>query len=149
MTDSLEILGKWRVDQLNDLNGVAQFIKPYLQIGRPMLLSGEMGAGKTTFIKVLLNHLGSIDDVSSPTFSIINEYETGEGWSVAHFDLYRLKNVEELMDIGIETYLDTHVCMIEWPELAMDFIGDELLRLDIRQVEGVRIFTLSGNSPTN
>jgi len=82
-----------------------------------LLLKGNLGAGKTTFTQFLLKNLESTDEVNSPTYSIVNEYNTPKG-KVFHFDLYRLKNIEEVFDIGIEEYLDNaYLCIIEWPEV--------------------------------
>lgn len=80
-----------------------------------ILFYGEMGVGKTTFINVLARHLGVEEALSSPTFSIVNEYELSED-KLYHFDCYRLESEEEALDIGIEDYLDSgHWCFIEWP----------------------------------
>lgn len=85
-----------------------------------LLLKGNLGAGKTTFTQFLLKNLGSEDEVNSPTYSIVNEYNTPKG-KIYHFDLYRLKNIEEVYDIGIEEYLDnSFLCIIEWPEVYED-----------------------------
>lgn len=85
-----------------------------------LLLKGNLGAGKTTFTQFLMKKLGSGDEVSSPTYSIVNEYNTPQG-KVFHFDLYRLKNIDEVYDIGIEEYLDNaFLCIIEWPEVYED-----------------------------
>ncbi|KMQ60080.1 ATPase [Chryseobacterium angstadtii] len=82
-----------------------------------LLLKGNLGAGKTTFTQFLLKNLGSEDEVNSPTYSIVNEYNSPKG-KIYHFDLYRLKNIEEVYDIGIEEYLDNaFLCIIEWPEV--------------------------------
>lgn len=84
------------------------------------LLKGNLGAGKTTFTQFLLKNIGSTDEVNSPTYSIVNEYNTPKG-KIYHFDLYRLKNIEEVYDIGIEEYLDNaFLCIIEWPEVYED-----------------------------
>ena len=81
-----------------------------------LLFSGEMGAGKTTFIKAFCAALGVKDAVSSPTFSIVNEYHYPKG-IVYHFDFYRLKNQLEALDLGFEEYLSSgNYCLIEWPE---------------------------------
>ena len=89
-----------------------------------LLLKGNLGAGKTTFTQFLLKNLGSTAEVSSPTYAIVNEYETPKGM-VFHFDLYRLKSVEEVYDIGIEEYLDqAFLCIIEWPEIYEDELKD-------------------------
>lgn len=85
------------------------------------LFRGQMGAGKTTLIKELGKQLGVLQSVQSPTFSLVNEYQNEAGDIIYHFDLYRLKNVREALDIGIEEYLDSgHLCLIEWPEQAED-----------------------------
>lgn len=82
-----------------------------------LLLKGNLGAGKTTFTQCLLKNLGSRDEVSSPTYSIVNEYDSPNG-KIFHFDLYRMKNIEEVYDIGIDEYLDNgYLCIIEWPEI--------------------------------
>lgn len=80
-----------------------------------ILFEGEMGAGKTTLIKEIINQMGSSDETSSPTFSIVNEYETQMG-RVFHFDLYRIKSEEEALDFGVEEYFYSgDFCFIEWP----------------------------------
>ena len=83
---------------------------------KTLLFYGEMGSGKTTFIKELARKIGVVDKLSSPTFSIVNEYQL-ENDKLYHFDCYRLESVEEALDIGIEDYLDSgHWILIEWPE---------------------------------
>lgn len=83
---------------------------------KTLLFYGEMGVGKTTFINVLAQQLGVTEALSSPTFSIVNEYEV-KGDKLFHFDCYRLESEEQALDIGIEEYLDAgHWCFIEWPE---------------------------------
>ena len=82
-----------------------------------LLLKGNLGAGKTTFTQSLLRALGSSDEVSSPTYALVNQYNTPLG-KVFHFDLYRLKSTQEVMDIGLEEYFgDAYLCIIEWPEI--------------------------------
>ena len=81
-----------------------------------LLFYGEMGVGKTTLIKELVKQLGVSDTVSSPTFSLVNEYHTQKNDKVFHFDFYRIDNEEEAMDIGIEEYLySSNWCLVEWP----------------------------------
>lgn len=107
------------INKLEDWQGVVNQIIPHLQ-HNIFLLKGNLGAGKTTFTQFLLKNLGSQDEVNSPTYSIVNEYNTPKG-KVFHFDLYRLKNIEEVYDIGIEEYLDNaFLCIIEWPEVYED-----------------------------
>ncbi|QCX53956.1 tRNA (adenosine(37)-N6)-threonylcarbamoyltransferase complex ATPase subunit type 1 TsaE [Elizabethkingia sp. JS20170427COW] len=103
-----------------------------------LLLKGNLGAGKTTFTQELLLQLGSTDEVSSPTYSIVNEYDTPKG-KVYHFDLYRLKNTEEAYDIGIEEYLDNaYLCIIEWPEIYEEEIDLPFHEMLIENTENTR-----------
>ena len=94
-------------------------------------LRGDLGAGKTTFVKVLMKGLGSDELVNSPTFSIVNEYESDWG-TVYHMDLYRLDTIEELMDIGFEEYIASDsLCIVEWPQLATAIIQDICILMEI------------------
>jgi len=88
---------------------------------------GNLGAGKTTFISAICKILGSKNIISSPTFSIVNEYNSENG-IIYHFDLYRLKNLEEAMDIGFEEYIySKSYCFIEWPEKVLDILPNEFV----------------------
>ncbi|WP_159479572.1 tRNA (adenosine(37)-N6)-threonylcarbamoyltransferase complex ATPase subunit type 1 TsaE [Chryseobacterium sp. 18068] len=110
---------QFTIHQINDWQKVVDSILPELK-HNILLLKGNLGAGKTTFTQFLLKNLGSEDEVSSPTYSIVNEYSSPKG-KIYHFDLYRLKNIEEVYDIGIEEYLDNaFLCIIEWPEVYED-----------------------------
>lgn len=101
--------------QLNEIEHVAQKVMRALTT-KMILLKGDMGVGKTTFVKALAKVLGSTDDVSSPTFSIVNAYELPDGL-LYHFDLYRIKDEEEALQFGIEDYLSSpHFIVMEWPE---------------------------------
>lgn len=87
---------------------------------------GEMGAGKTTFIKVICKELGVTGEVTSPTFSLVNEYRTASGDTVYHFDFYRIRSIEEVYDIGYEDYFDSgHICLIEWPSNIASILEGE------------------------
>lgn len=109
----------YTIHTIEDWQNIVDTIIPQLQ-HNIFLLKGNLGAGKTTFTQFLLKSLGSTDEVNSPTYSIVNEYNTPKG-KVYHFDLYRLKNIEEVYDIGIEEYLDNaFLCIIEWPEVYED-----------------------------
>ncbi len=96
-------------------------------------LSGEMGAGKTTFIQAVCRTLGVGTEVTSPTFALINEYFTGDGKSVFHFDLYRIEDPEELYDMGYEEYFYSgQRCFIEWPERARHLVPADAFQAEIR-----------------
>ena len=95
----------------------------------------EMGSGKTTLIKKICEEKGVADDMSSPTFSIVNEYETESGETIYHFDCYRLESVEEALNIGMEEYLDSgNLCLIEWPEIIEPLLPDQYLEINIKLV---------------
>ncbi len=96
---------------------------------------GEMGAGKTTFISALSQALGvDEDEANSPSFAIVNEYRSDTTAElIYHFDLYRLENLEEVMDIGFEDYLDSGaICLIEWPDIVADILPDDTVWVEIR-----------------
>ena len=94
---------------------------------------GSMGAGKTTFIKAICRELGSLDNVTSPTFAIINEYTTSSDLLIYHFDFYRIKNLQEAYDLGYEDYFYSgHYCFIEWPEKIEELLPAEIVKVDIR-----------------
>jgi tRNA threonylcarbamoyladenosine biosynthesis protein TsaE len=102
---------------------------------------GSMGAGKTTFIKVIASVLGAVDIVQSPSFAIINEYKTSNGASIYHFDFYRIRNTGEVYDIGYEDYIYSgSYCFLEWPELVEELLPSDVVRVRIsgeneRQIE--------------
>ena len=102
-----------------------------------------MGSGKTTLIKEICKALGSTDHMSSPTFSIVNEYKY-TGGKIFHFDLYRLKNLEELLDIGFEDYVySQNYCLIEWPQLAERYLQNQFIKINISTSENIRYLRAS------
>lgn len=114
---------KFHIKNIGDWQKVVDEILPNLK-HNILLLKGNLGAGKTTFSQFLLKNLGSTDEVSSPTYAIVNEYNSPKG-KVFHFDLYRLKKIEEAYDFGIEEYLDNaFLCIIEWPEIYEEELAD-------------------------
>ena len=120
---------------LNEINQVAKKIiasNPQ----KVILFNGEMGAGKTTLIKFLSKELGIYSNISSPTFSLVNEYQITANQLVYHFDFYRLKNQSEALDMGVEDYLYSgHWCFIEWAENIKDLIPENHSRLTISILE--------------
>ena len=121
--------------QITSLNEIAQAAKQLkAAIGNHTVIAfhGEMGAGKTTFIKALCAEYGVTDNVASPTFAIINEYVTPEKNTIYHFDLYRLETLADLQNIGAEDYFYTgNLCLIEWPELANSLLPSDTLHVTI------------------
>jgi tRNA threonylcarbamoyladenosine biosynthesis protein TsaE len=104
------------INKIEDWQNVVDKIMPELK-HNILLLEGNLGAGKTTFTQFLVKNLGSQDEVSSPSYSIVNEYNSPKG-NIFHFDFYRLKNIDEVYDIGIEEYIDnSFLCIIEWAEI--------------------------------
>ena len=108
-----------------------------------ILFNGEMGAGKTTFIKAFSKLLGVNDTMSSPTFSLVNEYQTTQSQKVFHFDVYRIKSEDEALDMGIEEYLYSgNWCFIEWSEKIPNLIPEEHTLITIKMLaNGNRLLT--------
>lgn len=128
---------------VDDLDKIAKEILK-LKDDRIVAFFGQMGAGKTTFIKTFCNLLDVIDNVTSPTFSIINEYKTKKGEMVYHFDFYRMKNLSEILDLGTEDYFYSgNYCLVEWPEIIGEMLPNHSLKVQIEVDEssGNRIFT--------
>jgi tRNA threonylcarbamoyladenosine biosynthesis protein TsaE len=123
---------------LKNLSSVAAEIISSVK-NKTLLFYGEMGVGKTTLIKEICQQLGILDNISSPTFSLVNEYQTSKEEKVFHFDFYRIEEEEEALDIGIEEYFDSDAwCLVEWPEnienlLPLDAVQIHLSILDDEQ----------------
>ncbi len=115
-----------------DLGHVARVFLKHAGQCPVWLFFGEMGSGKTTFIKKLCGEMGVMDAMSSPTFSIVNEYRTDDDKRVYHFDFYRIKNEAEAYDIGTEEYFHSgDLCLIEWPEKIPSLIPPEHAEVSI------------------
>ncbi|CAN5122197.1 tRNA (adenosine(37)-N6)-threonylcarbamoyltransferase complex ATPase subunit type 1 TsaE [soil metagenome] len=118
---------------IEDLDVVSKKIIAFAEEFKIWIFVGEMGVGKTTIIKYLCERLGVIDLVSSPTFSLVNEYEDVNGLKYFHFDFYRIENETEAMDIGIEEYFYSGChCFIEWPEKIENLIPEKYLKIEIK-----------------
>ena len=102
---------------------------------------GKMGVGKTTFIKTICEELGVTDVINSPTFAIVNEYLDKDKQQIYHFDFYRIKKPEDVLDIGFEDYIYSDcLCFMEWPELIGDYLPDETVRVYIEELDnGTRV----------
>lgn len=119
------------VNGLADLDRVAKEIVDFTRNDRFFIFEGEMGAGKTTLIKALCKAMGVQEVVSSPTFSIVNEYDA-DGRVIYHFDFYRIKNLQEAFDIGYEEYFySDHICLIEWPEKVEELLPDHYVKITL------------------
>lgn len=127
---------------LDEVEYVAQEVIENVK-SKTILFYGNMGVGKTTLIKAIVKLLGSADEVSSPTFSIVNEYRK-ETEHIYHFDLYRVQNIEEAYDLGIEDYLNTEFWkLIEWPEKIEDILFDNFEKIYLEMdVNNKRILTI-------
>jgi tRNA threonylcarbamoyladenosine biosynthesis protein TsaE len=122
------------VKNISELDQVAEQIINSFKEERIFALQGDLGAGKTTLIKHLCKFLDVVDVVASPSFSIINEYRTKSGDSVYHFDFYRIKNKEEVMDIGYEEYFYSgNYCFLEWPEKIPELLPDDFVLIKIKE----------------
>jgi tRNA threonylcarbamoyladenosine biosynthesis protein TsaE len=119
------------INNLSELNSVAEELLAFADGEKFFIFEGEMAAGKTTFIKEICVALGTRDIVSSPTFSIVNEYETESGL-VYHFDFYRLKNLQEAYDIGYEEYFYSgDYCLVEWPTKVEELLPERYVKVEI------------------
>lgn len=99
---------------------------------RVFALYGKMGAGKTTFIQAICNYLGTEDNVTSPTFALINEYIAKDLSSIYHFDFYRIEDIEEAFDLGYEDYIYSgNYCLIEWPEMIEPLLPENIVKVQI------------------
>ena len=115
-----------------DLASASRAFLPYTAQYSCISFWGGLGAGKTTFIRALCQQLGVTDTVTSPTFSLINEYHCESGNIVYHFDFYRLTTLQEATDIGVEDYFcSPHLCLIEWPALVTPLLPDDTLDVAI------------------
>lgn len=123
---------------LEDLQAQASVIAASIPPG-VVLFQGEMGAGKTTTIAALCKVWGVEDGVSSPTFSLVNEYRTSAGDTIYHFDFYRLESEEEAMDMGYEDYFwSGNRCLVEWPEKIANLLPDSGTVVKVALVDGAR-----------
>ena len=132
------------INDVSELSAVAEQLIYFANGMKFFIFEGEMAAGKTTFIKALCEALGVKDLVSSPTFSIVNEYESPNG-AIYHFDFYRLKNLREAFDIGYEDYFygDSY-CLIEWPEKVEELLPEQYIKVAISITdETARVFEFS------
>lgn len=124
------------INSLETINNAAiDFVK---QMGNNTVFAfyGNMGAGKTTFIKAICKELGVEDAINSPTFAIVNEYRSKTSELIYHFDFYRIKTEKEVFDLGYEDYFYSgSLCFIEWPELIENLLPLDVIKIHIRETE--------------
>jgi tRNA threonylcarbamoyladenosine biosynthesis protein TsaE len=120
------------IKNIKDLPSDARRLLKHTGENKLLAFYGTMGAGKTTIIKAICKELGSVDIVSSPTFTIVNEYKTIDEKTLYHIDFYRIKKQEEVFDFGLEEYLSGNsYCFMEWPELVEEILPQETVKIRI------------------
>jgi tRNA threonylcarbamoyladenosine biosynthesis protein TsaE len=133
------------INELEDIDGVASEFIAFAGEKKVIAFFGDMGAGKTTFIKAICEALGVEDVINSPTFSIVNEYRSAtSGETVYHFDFYRIQNLKEAYNIDVEEYFYSGaLCLIEWPEKIREILPEDALLVNIaEQADKSRLITL-------
>ncbi|MGB0930514.1 MAG: tRNA (adenosine(37)-N6)-threonylcarbamoyltransferase complex ATPase subunit type 1 TsaE [Chitinophagales bacterium] len=135
---------KIEVTHIADLENAANSLLEFAEGEKVFVFYGEMGTGKTTFIQRICKQLKSNDAVSSPTYSLVNEYSLADGNSLFHLDLYRLKDLEEAYNMGIEEYLyGGDYCLIEWPQIIEPLL-EGYVKVDISlQKKENRLITMT------
>ena len=120
------------ISTLEELPVSAKDLLAFIGDDRLVLINGEMGVGKTTLVQALLKELGVNHPEGSPTYALINEYDSNQFGKIYHLDLYRLKDVDELYDIGIEEVLDEQsFCFVEWPDLLLPLLRQDYVELKL------------------
>ena len=132
----------------NDTMEFAYNLAGKLSIGDVVVLTGELGAGKTKFTEGFLKYFGLDKEISSPTFNIVNEYKKDD-IKICHFDVYRLEDVSEFYAIGGEEYFSSGICIIEWGELIEEALPDDCIRISFEKDntdENIRYLNIKGTS---
>jgi len=124
-----------QINALEELPAVAEQFLNTFRDKRIFAFYGKMGAGKTTFIKALCRAMGSKDNITSPTFALVNEYDTRLPEKIYHFDFYRLKDMTEAMDLGFDDYVESgNYCFMEWPEKIEYLLPEHLVEVHIEEI---------------
>ena len=123
------------IKNIDNIREAAREFIEHIGEHRVFAFYGEMGAGKTTFIKAICEELGVEDVITSPTFAIVNEYTSSDG-PIFHFDFYRIKKLEEVYDMGFEDYFYSGaLCFMEWPELIEEVLPEDAVKVSIKEEE--------------
>ena len=134
----------YQINGLEALDSLANELIDFAGNNKILAFYGEMGAGKTTFIRCICKLLGVKENVSSPTFSLINEYLDASGKKIYHFDFYRINNEREALDLGCEEYFASgDLCLIEWPEKILNLLPHPYVKIEIVLESQQRVFTFS------
>jgi len=132
------MIKNYNISTLDKLSSVALELLT-LTDNRIFALYGGLGVGKTTLVKYMCNHLKVVDSVSSPTFSIVNEYVNDNNNQIFHFDFYRLDNIKDVRKIGFDTYLESNAyCFIEWPNLIESWLPTNHHVIKIEEIQDKR-----------
>lgn len=127
---------KAEIHSLEEINHIARKFLEAHPADRIFAFYGQMGVGKTTFIKALCEEMHVVDYVTSPTFSLVNEYQTIDSKPIYHIDFYRTNNIQEVFDLGYEDYFSSgEYCFIEWPELIESLLPPITVKVNIREAE--------------
>ena len=134
---------KIKIDSLSNIHEAAKTFLANMGESKVFAFYGKMGAGKKTFIKALCEELGVEDVITSPTFALVNEYTSGSGDPIYHFDFYRIKKIDEVYDMGYEDYFyGGNLCFLEWPELIEDLLPEDVTKVHIvTEEDGSRTIT--------
>ena len=126
-----------KINSLAEINVAAKQFIENMGESKVFAFYGKMGAGKTTFIKAICEELGVDDVITSPTFAIVNEYQSSTtGESIFHFDFYRIKKLDEVYDMGYEDYFyGGSLCFLEWPELIDELLPEDATKVTIEETE--------------
>ena len=117
----------------NETRKFSKNLASILKKGDVIVLSGELGAGKTKFVEGILEYFNLQDEISSPTFTIVNEYQNDE-INIYHFDLYRLSDIYEFENIGGEEYFNKGICIFEWGELIEDILPNDYIKINFERI---------------
>ncbi len=124
-----------KIENLDSIHQTAKEFIAAMGDNKVFLFYGSMGAGKTTFIRAICEELGVKESINSPTFAIINEYKSGNGDPIFHFDFYRINKEEEAFDFGYEDYFYSgNLCFVEWPEKIINLLPDDAVKVSIQEL---------------
>ncbi len=137
---------QFRINTIEELIPISNQIIELSKSNTTFCFYGNLGAGKTTLIKLICEQLQVIDNITSPTYPIINEYKTKDNKTIYHIDLYRLKSIDEALNIGIEDYFySDNLCFIEWPDNFESILPDKHIKIKISKFEETRTIEIIAN----